>query len=265
MSGYKRADSRIHTSFPQGGRKQCSTTMLLLFFLLVALVHVIFASTLAGNKLKGDTKITTKRYSWELDSAAMLSKSSFKIKPAQLIERAKAVVDKGIGLKNPDDLSEEFVFQFPIVGPLSKSEYLSAVGGFSLGQMFPDFDKGLYYDFRVDPLKPNRVWFQASFSAVHSGEGPFGKPTGITVTCPPQAISLSFDEKGKVVKYTGGYVMDKEVGNSGGMGGIFGPLYAIGKPLPFPEARPWSPSLQYRVFNFIGNVATKLSKKKSDA
>jgi len=237
--------------------------MLLFVLLLVGLVQCTIASTLS-NKMKTEVRISTKKYSWELDSAAMLSKSSFKIKPAQLIERCKAVVDKGIGLKNPDDLSEDFVFQFPIVGPLSKSEYLSAVGGFSLGQMFPDFDKGLYYDFRVDPLKPNRVWFQASFSAVHSGEGPFGKPTGLLVTCPPQAISLSFDEKGKVVKYTGGYVMDKEVGNSGGMGGIFGPLYAIGKPLPFPEARPWSPSLQYRVFNFIGSLATKLSKKKSD-
>ena len=234
--------------------------LLIASFVAVLFLHGASASTLAGST-KG-AKISTKKYKWELDSQAMLSKSSFKIKPASLVARCKEVVDKGIGLQNPDDLAEDFVFQFPVVGPLSKSEYLSAVGGFSLGKMFPGFDQGLYYDFRVDPLKPDRVWFQASFSAVHSGEGPFGKPTGILVECPPQAISLTFNEKGKVTKYTGGYVMDKQVGNSGGLGGVFGPLYAIGKGLPFPEARPWSPSLQYRLFNFVGSLATKLSASK---
>ena len=236
----------------------------MLFLLITALLLFIAmaSGSVVSKPVSTITKIAGKRYSWELDTAAMLSKSSFKIKPSALIERCKQVVDKGIGLQNPDDLADDFKFQFPIVGPLSKAEYLSAVGGFSLGQMFPGFDKGLYYDFRVDPYAPNRVWFQASFSAVHSGEGPFGKPTGKLVTCPPQAISLSFNEAGKVIKYTGGYVMDKEVGNSGGLGGIFGPLYAIGKPLPFPEARPWSPTLQYRLFNFVGSLATKLSKTR---
>jgi hypothetical protein len=81
--------------------------------------------------------------------------------------------------------------------------------------------------------------------------------------CPPQAISLTFNERGKVTKYTGGYVMDKERGNSGGMGGIFGPLYAIGKPLPFPEAHPWSPSLRYRLFTRIGAIASSISKMRS--
>lgn len=130
--------------------------------------------------------------------------------------------------------------------------------------MFPGFDKALYSDFRCDPLKPNRVWFMANFAATHSGEGPFGKPTGTLVVCPPQAISLTFNEAGKCTKYTGGYVMDKEVGNSGGLGGVFGPLYAIGKPLPFPEARPWSASLQYRLFNFVGSLAQKLAPKPKE-
>jgi len=234
--------------------------LFIFFTLMVVMVVIVNGSVTSKSPGIVIPKITGKRYSWELDTAAMLSKSSFKIKPNALIERCKQVVDKGIGLQNPDDLSEDFVFQFPIVGPLTKKEYLSAVGGFSLGQMFPGFDKGLYYDFRVDPYSPNRVWFQASFSAVHSGDGPFGKATGKIVTCPPQAISLAFNDAGKVIKYTGGYVMDKEVGNSGGMGGIFGPLFAIGKPLPFPEAKPWTPSLQYRLFQFVGSVATKFSK-----
>ena len=59
---------------------------------------------------------------------------------------------------------------------------------------------------------------------------------------PPQACSVTIDASGKVSKYTIGHVMDRSVGNTGGLGGIFGPLVAIGKPLPFPEARPYKPS-----------------------
>jgi len=206
-------------------------------------------------------KIATKKYSWELDTGAMLSKSTFKIKPAALIERCKKVVDGSIGLKNPDDLADDFKFIFPVVGPLSKDEYLKAVGGFEIGTMFPDLAKGLYYEFRVDPYEYNRVWFTATFKALHSGDGPFGKATGIYVECPPQSVSLTFNEDGKVTKYTGGYVMDKTVGNSGGLGGIFGPLYAIGKGLPFPEAKPYSKSIQFRLFSFFGSLIQKLSSK----
>ena len=38
----------------------------------------------------------------------------------------------------------------------------------------------------------------------------------------------------------GGYVMDRRQGNTGGLGGLLGPFYAIGKPLPFPEAQPYA-------------------------
>jgi hypothetical protein len=87
--------------------------------------------------------------------------------------------------------------------------------------------------------------------------------TGKKVVCPPQAISLTFNEAGQVTKYTGGYVMDKTVGNSGGLGGIFGPLYAIGRGLPFPEARPYRKSTAFRLFGIVGNVAGKLRKLTS--
>lgn len=64
--------------------------------------------------LPSTARIASRKYAWELDSSAMLAKSTFKIKPAALVERCKAVVDKGIGLQNPEDLAEDFVFQFPI-------------------------------------------------------------------------------------------------------------------------------------------------------
>lgn len=53
---------------------------------------------------------------------------------------------------------------------------------------------------------------------------------------------LTFNEEGKVTRYTGGYVMDRTLGNTRGLGGLFGSLYTIGKGFPFPEGRPWSPS-----------------------
>jgi hypothetical protein len=36
-----------------------------------------------------------------------------------------------------------------------------------------------------------------------------------------------------------GYVIDRRAGNTGGLGALFGIMYAIGHPLPFPEAKPY--------------------------
>jgi len=65
-----------------------------------------------------------------------------------------------------------------------------------------------------------------------------------------------------VVKYTIGHVMERSIGNTGGLGGIFGPAYALGRPLPFPEARPWKPSKRYRLLQAVGNLASRLRKKE---
>ena len=206
----------------------------------------------------GEGRIMSKKYSWELDERAMLQKSTFPIKPAALIEKAKQVIDRDI--LDPDDISEDFVFQFPVVGPLSKAEYLKAVGGFQIKTMFPDMNLGVH-NFHVDPLMPNRVWYTVAFTATNSGDGPFGKATDIRVDCPPQVNSLTFDAQGKVIKYTGGYVVDRtyEGNNSGGMGGLFGPLYAIGKGFPFPEAKPYSRSWQFRLFSLVGSTVGKIT------
>lgn len=74
------------------------------------------------------SKIVSSKYAWELDSAAMLEKSTFFIRPDSLLERCKEVVNMQIGINCADDLAEDFQFIFPVVGPLSKEEYLKAVG-----------------------------------------------------------------------------------------------------------------------------------------
>ena len=48
----------------------------------------------------------------------------------------------------------------------------------------------------------------------------------------PEVNSLVFNAQGKVITYTGGYVVDCRVGNTRGYGALFGILAAIGAPVP---------------------------------
>ena len=202
--------------------------------------------------IDGIKKILDKDDSNILDVDAMLRISKFKIKPDDLINRSKYILKNKVGLNNESDLADNFEFIFPVVGPLSKKEYLSTLKKFNLEKMFPNLDKGIYYNFYVDPYENNRVWFTTRMRCCHTGSNIFGPATNISVDCPPQVNSLCFNEYGKVIKYTGGYITDRTIGNTGGLGGVFGILYAIGRPLPFPEARPYRKSWQFRTFSFFG-------------
>lgn len=188
---------------------------------------------------------------FELDAEKMISASTFEISPSELIERAKKVLENGIGIHNPDDLAEDFKFIFPVIGPLSKKNYLDNIKMFDLQTMLPDAQEGLYYNFHVDPYEHDRVWFISRMITEHKGGGYFGPPTFKIVNCPPQMCSLKFNQDGKVILYTGGYVMDRTIGNTGGLGGLFGILYSIGRPLPFPEANPPKKSWQLQIFSFV--------------
>ena len=203
-------------------------------------------------EIDGIQKVLDKDNQCILDVNAMLRESKFTIKPNDLIKRCKYILENKVGLNNESDLADNFQFIFPVVGPLSKNEYLSTLRKFNLEKMFPNIDKGIYYNFYVDPYENNRVWFTARMRCCHTGSNTFGSATNINVDCPPQVNSLSFNEQGEVIKYTGGYITDRTIGNTGGLGGIFGILYAIGRPLPFPEARPYRKSWQFRTFSFFG-------------
>merc|ERR1712203_1119851 len=101
-------------------------------------------------------------------------------------------------------------------------------GTFRLEDAVPDLN-AQQYDFRTDPFEPNRVWFTARGTGTNTGPV-FGvlPASGKRHEGPPQTNSLTFNEVGEVTKFTIGYVMDKEIGTSGGLGGIFGVLYSIG-------------------------------------
>ena len=71
---------------------------------------------------------------------------------------------------------------------------------------------------------------------------------------------MTINEDGLIKRYTIGYPVDRSVGNTGGLGGLYGILYAIGRGLPFPEAQPWRPSVQYAAFQRLGGLVAALGR-----
>ena len=208
-----------------------------------------------------DAKVTAFCAEQMVDEAAMLAASTFPISPDDLIARTKAILANNNGAENPALLASDFKFVAPVVGPLPKDDFLKAFAGFKIEEGFPDANFG-YYAFRVDPFEPNRVWYDARFRGTNTGPLAGGSlaATGKKVEAPPQACSMLFNERGECTQLTVGYVMDKQIGNTGGLGGVFGILYAIGYGLPFPEAQPWQKSVQYDLFQKVSGLTSELQK-----
>ena len=93
-----------------------------------------------------------------LDEASMLSKSSFPINPQDLVEKTKEVIRMKFACEKPSLLADDFLFVFPVVGPLRKQEFIDAFSSFKLEEAFSQ-GSGNFFNFSVDPLEPNRVWF----------------------------------------------------------------------------------------------------------
>ncbi|GAB5357332.1 hypothetical protein AAMO2058_000365600 [Amorphochlora amoebiformis] len=198
-----------------------------------------------------------------VDEDKMLAKSEFPIPPNRLVEMAKKVYNDSLFNAPDEAFADDFVFMGPVVGPLKKEPFLNAIRGFDVLTGFPDLT-GRYYHFRVDPFEPDRVWTTSRAIGTNTGTmAGLYPPSGKVVESPPQTISLKFNEKGQIRQVTVGYVMDRAIGNTGGLGGIFGLLYGIGKPLPFPEAQPWKMSRKYRFFNWIGGIQQRRKARRA--
>ena len=189
-----------------------------------------------------------------INEKATLSKKTFPISEADLIAQTKKLLSEkaDFGSKMPELLSDDFQFVFPIVGPLSKTEFCAAYPTFKVREAFPDI-KYNYFGLTVDPMEPNRVWFFSRATQTHTGTLTFFKniypPTGTKIVNTPQAFSMTFDTEGRCYRFTGGYSVDKSTGNCGGLGGLFGMIYCTGKNLPFPEGKPWKPSLEWEALS----------------
>jgi len=231
-------------------------------FLGPSLIHKSGLARAATSTVVEDERLREFEASSVIDETAKLAESSFHIAPEQLIKMAKVFLAYDQGTSKPEMLAENFEFAGPVVGPLSKTAYVKAVGGFDFKSAFPDFNPEFHH-FRVDPFEPSRVWLTARGYGTNTADGTnilFKKATGKKYINPPQACSLRFNKDGLVDQYTIGYVMDRRIGNTGGLGGVYGILHAIGKPFPFPEARPWKMSWQYSLFNKLGNFLQRFQK-----
>ena len=198
-----------------------------------------------------------------IDEEARLADSTFPISPSDLKEKLKAFFRADLGIKDPSMLDESFEFCAPFVGPLKKQAYVDAVAGFDIKVAFPDSDARLY-NIHVDPFLPNRVWYMTRVTATHTGPLLGKEPTGKSLELPPQANSVTFNEEGLVTELTLGYVTDRRLGNTGGLGGLFGLLWAVGQPLPIPECHPYKPSLRFRMLNYVGALLSRFQKKKDE-
>jgi hypothetical protein len=196
-----------------------------------------------------------------LDEAKLLAESSFPIKPDLLIEKAKEVVLKQkIGLNdNAECLADGFTFRAAFV-ETPRDEFIQTLTNFKLEDSF-DITQNLF-GWTVDPLQTNRVWFMSRQKAKHVKDFFGAKATGKQLVLPPQSFHIDFDASGKVTEF-GFYTIDRAQGNTGGLGGAFAYFYGVGKPLPFPEGRPYEMSLRRRLFSFVAGALTKLSKKKN--
>jgi len=185
-----------------------------------------------------------------IDEEATKQNSTFSIPEDQLIAKAKTFLRTNNGCEQPDLLSDDFLFIFPIVGPLKKEYFIQIFKQFGVFKSMTGSPN--YSNFHVDPLEPNRVWFSSRASYKHTGELKFGptvvQPTGKTILPPPQMYSVSFNDAGQIYKFTGGYCVDKTVGTTDGLGGLFGIMHSLGKTLPFDEGKPLKYSLSWEAF-----------------
>lgn len=192
-----------------------------------------------------------------VDSAATkeanggLSLTPFVTSEEELIEHCKGCYVRLFASMDGDVLTDDFRFVGPVVGPVGKAELIDALRRFDVNTAFPQ-GSAIIHGHYVDPTRPNRVVGLTGFDGVQEAPMLMGAENiGKRVVAPPQVWSMTFAEDGRICKITAGVVMDREEGNTGGVGGLFGLLVGIGKPLPFPEARPYKRSWQFRLFSLL--------------
>ncbi|KAL7535311.1 hypothetical protein ACHAXR_006412 [Thalassiosira sp. AJA248-18] len=169
-----------------------------------------------------------------------------------MIQLAKGVLASNLGLNDPNLLAENFVYVEPLMGPLDKEKYLEQFSGdYDVLGGVPDLDYGLQ-NFRVDPYDPYRVWVDSRPTGTRIGSiGKRALPKNVNYAiykAPPEGISFTFDDDGFCTRHTAAAVMDPLLGNTGGLGGVYGLLYATGTPVS---------SLKTRSLNGILSRASK--------
>ena len=207
------------------------------------------------NQVMNEQETLKKTVAYAKEKYPEFSSSSMDIlgNESKLKELATNLICNELGGDDPSLLSNDFQFLFPVVGPLTKKQFVEAFSKFKVREAFP-LSSANFYNFQIDPLEPNRIWFFSRGAYEHLGTLNFGPSkfpaTNKRICLPPQCFSMSFNAEGKCYKLTGGYNVDRSVGvETEGLGGMFGIIHALGlMKLPFPEGRPWKRSLMWEAF-----------------
>jgi len=197
-----------------------------------------------------------------LDEDAMLATQGFPFSPDELIAMAEDFIAADYGAQDTAMLADDFSFVGPFVGPLTKQQYLDALGGnLNPSDGFPDL-VGRQFGFHADPVEPGRVWWVSR--PVGTFTRPFfgAEPDGRRIETPPQAMGCVFDTAGRVLKINVGAVIDRTQGNTAGLGGLFGFLWFVGKAPPAPEYQPYKRSWQFALLSKLGPLLTKLQERQ---
>ena len=209
---------------------------------------------LGPNQVMNEQETLKKTVAYAKEKYPEFSSSSMDIlgNEKKLKELATNLICNELGGDDPSLLSDDFQFLFPVVGPLTKTQFCEAFTKFKVREAFPTSSAN-FYNFQIDPLEPNRIWFFSRSAYEHLGTLNFGPSkfpaTNKRICLPPQCFSMSFNPEGKCYKLTGGYNVDRSVGDTEGLGGMFGIIHALGlMKLPFPEGRPWKRSLMWEAF-----------------
>lgn len=161
---------------------------------------------------------------------SLSSKSSLEALPKEeLIRLAKDFAEN----PSPEKLSKDFIFRGPVIGPLTCKDFVATLEGVGdISKAFPDLETNAFGFTADDPIEPNRVWYFVRPRGTFTGafQHPFVgriEPTGAKYIGPPEARSLTFDDEGKVLYSTVGYITDRFTGDTTkGKGAVFG-LYAV--------------------------------------
>eukprot|EP00571_Detonula_confervacea_P017554 CAMPEP_0172311632 /NCGR_PEP_ID=MMETSP1058-20130122/15347_1 /TAXON_ID=83371 /ORGANISM="Detonula confervacea, Strain CCMP 353" /LENGTH=1057 /DNA_ID=CAMNT_0013024889 /DNA_START=145 /DNA_END=3314 /DNA_ORIENTATION=+ len=158
-----------------------------------------------------------------------------------MIQLAKGVLASNLGLNDANLLAEKFVYIEPLMGPMDKDKYLEVFSEeYNVREGVPDLDYGLQ-NFRVDPYDPYRVWIDSRATGTRIGDiGKRGLPPNVNAAAykgPPEGISFTFDDDGFCTRLTAAAVLDPLLGNTGGLGGVYGLLYATGTPVSALKTR----------------------------
>lgn len=193
-----------------------------------------------------------------------------KISDKELLQIAKDYVSN----PTPDQLSEDFIFRGPVIGPLCKKDFvatLSSVGSgeYGLTDAFPDLEPN-NFGFSVDPIEQGRVWYFTRPRGTF--DGPFDhpvngriNPTGEKYVGPPEARSVIIDQDGKVKYQSVGYVVDRFTGDTtGGRGAVFGMYAVMGEELDDSIGSPFMVFLQWLSSVLPKSMGIPLSYSKKE-